>query len=569
MNKVNSKLKVRRYPGPSQFKTEQKNIFFGRNDDIERLFDTILDRKIVTLFSKSGLGKSSLLQAGIIPKFKELKLENKTLKFTPINIRFTAYSGSKSISPLNETIRSIEKDYPIKSSYLHKIIPDDRSIWFFLKQQQRQYINRNNFVLIFDQFEELFTYPEQQIKQFKILLKEGIDSQIPEDYRFELEVLESTNRSTLNKKDLEWLYKPFEIKVVFVIRSDQLSYLDSLGDYFPEILSNRYKLGELTKLQAADAIEEPATIASSDFDCSPFEYSPEALKEILRFLRDGNNQRIESFQLQLICQHIEEIAYTKNLNIIRLEDLGDLESVIQQYYDRQVVQIGSIEDQLLVKRLVEEGLILESDERRITLDEGIVKRDYKISEELLRKLIDLHIVRREANSSGGFNVELSHDALIAPVLESKRIRNEAELANRKIKEERERFEKAELARKLKQRRILGLATVVSSLLFLLAFVAGIFAFLAFNNSEQVSNALQESNKKLEARERELLKVYNELEEKNKELTDLKIRELIEKTKTFWKAGTMDAAKDYFQEAVILDPQNKAILKFREKYKYYE
>ena len=56
-----------RYPGAKNFTTEQAHLFMGRDDDKEKLYQMIAARQIVVLYGKSGMGKSSLLNAGIIP----------------------------------------------------------------------------------------------------------------------------------------------------------------------------------------------------------------------------------------------------------------------------------------------------------------------------------------------------------------------------------------------------------------------------------------------------------------------------------------------------------------------
>ena len=57
----------RRYPGLNYFTTEQKDQFFGRDAEKEDLLALVQTEKIVTLFGKSGYGKSSLIRAGLIP----------------------------------------------------------------------------------------------------------------------------------------------------------------------------------------------------------------------------------------------------------------------------------------------------------------------------------------------------------------------------------------------------------------------------------------------------------------------------------------------------------------------
>lgn len=59
----------RRFPGINPFQTEEQDRFFGRDDDIRELHALIALEKVVVLFGKSGHGKSSLLNAGIVPRF--------------------------------------------------------------------------------------------------------------------------------------------------------------------------------------------------------------------------------------------------------------------------------------------------------------------------------------------------------------------------------------------------------------------------------------------------------------------------------------------------------------------
>ena len=60
-----------RYPGSRPFETADKNLFFGREDDIERLSDSIKVEDFLVIYGKSGLGKSSLLNAGVLPKLQQ------------------------------------------------------------------------------------------------------------------------------------------------------------------------------------------------------------------------------------------------------------------------------------------------------------------------------------------------------------------------------------------------------------------------------------------------------------------------------------------------------------------
>ena len=73
----------RRYPGLKPFDRSQNTLFRGRQDDILRLSNLVLRSRLTVFFAKSGIGKTSLLQAGVAPEIEEqgyfpivLRLEN-------------------------------------------------------------------------------------------------------------------------------------------------------------------------------------------------------------------------------------------------------------------------------------------------------------------------------------------------------------------------------------------------------------------------------------------------------------------------------------------------------------
>ncbi|MCB0580682.1 MAG: hypothetical protein KDD10_15395, partial [Phaeodactylibacter sp.] len=85
----------------------------------------------------------------------------------------------------------------------------------------------------------------------------------------------------------------------------------------------------------------------------------------------------------------------------------------------------------------------EEEERRLSLYEGQILKGYNISPELLRQLLDTHLIRSEPSMRGGYTYELSHDTLVAPVLRAKARRKEAERREEEVEEQRRR--EAELA----------------------------------------------------------------------------------------------------------------------------
>src|SRR3954470_10700117 len=72
-----------RYPGINSFGPEDADIFCGRDEDKQKLYSLIKATNIIVLHGESGIGKSSLVNAGIIPEFKK-----RDPSFIPVVIKF-------------------------------------------------------------------------------------------------------------------------------------------------------------------------------------------------------------------------------------------------------------------------------------------------------------------------------------------------------------------------------------------------------------------------------------------------------------------------------------------------
>ncbi|NUO03154.1 MAG: hypothetical protein HUU01_21295, partial [Saprospiraceae bacterium] len=118
-----------RYPGATPFTTGQQHIFFGRRQDTEDLCRLIRREALVVLYGKSGLGKSSLLNAGIVPAFLEEG------SYTPIVIRFGAWTEGKTDTPLSLTKAALTEAFQT-DTFLAALLPGEDSLWYHAKKRQ-------------------------------------------------------------------------------------------------------------------------------------------------------------------------------------------------------------------------------------------------------------------------------------------------------------------------------------------------------------------------------------------------------------------------------------------------
>ncbi|WP_027001199.1 leucine-rich repeat domain-containing protein [Hugenholtzia roseola] len=426
-----------RYPGTQPFSKDYAPLFFGRKEDAEKLYRSILLEKMVVLHSKSGMGKTSLLNAALVPKLEQQRQNKEQGQWQQVQIRFGGYVEGAT-PPLENTIKTIQNTF---STISFSTFGTD-SLWECHKHLQNNQVEK--VILIFDQFEELFDYPEQEIEQFKKQIAELFYTTLPQHIRQTLQELDQEGE--LSDEELEKWYSPFQVKAVFAIRSDKLSLLNRLSDKIPNILTNCYELAALSREQAKEAIVLPASYQESEtpdsqsvaeqyFLAAPFSYTPEALQVMLDFLSNQGRERIESFQLQILCNSIEEKVIKEKIKVVTAEMLENLDNIFQNYYKHKIESIteGDTAAQNKLRILIEDKFIFEKEQRRVPLYQGQILSE--ISQELLKKLEQTRLIKVENSVAGTYMYELAHDTLVPPILKLK--------AERKVAEERAAYEVAQ------------------------------------------------------------------------------------------------------------------------------
>lgn len=429
-----------RYPGVTPFRTEQSAVFFGRTQDTKELYRLIRREPLVVLYGKSGLGKSSLLNAGIIPACIEENL------YAPVIIRFGAWTEESSMSPLGIMKAILSKGYA-QDTLLQQLLPEDQSLWRFIKN--RQLLAGEYPLLLFDQFEELFTYPESDVLSFQQELAELLHTDIPLRFRRQLDLLENLS------DDLEErLENPLKARIVLAIRSDRIHLLHRLKAYMPNILRHCFELRALSHQDARDAIERPAQ-TQGDFATKPFVFEPAATDKLLAFLEDGTERRVEAILLQMLCEYYErKLVAGEGHLYLNKDHIGDPNSVVERYYEEKIMDLPANYRQA-ARYLIEDGLVSEGEAMRLTLHEAYILKEFKIDKTLLEKLVDNRLLRAEPFLRGGYTYELSHDRLVAPVLNA---RNARRMQEAKLEQERLRAD-AERERRAKERAQRQLQTV--------------------------------------------------------------------------------------------------------------
>ncbi len=503
-----------RYPGTRPFTEQEREMFFGRDRDIAGLFQMIRLEQLVVLFGKSGLGKTSLLSAGVLPLLRE------TGKYMPVEVRF-GYAGDLGADEI--FWRKLSAGCDLQTGLWQKITVlsagfnhhTAEGFWLLAKCLAAAN-NEKTLVLVFDQFEELFNFGDDDVNRFAEILDTLLFGEIPQKVQDAVYAQLENNVDYFTHDELELLFEPVRVKTVLSVRSDKMSLLSRLKHKIPHILQKTYELKPLNLDDARDALIKPAHYQGG-FVSPQFDYTAGAENKILDYLSDQGTKQIEAFQLQLVCQYCENIilkkAAAKAPLHIEPTDLGDLSTIFTRHYDNIINQITGAQQQLAVRRLIEENMII--DGNRVPLPDKVIQSKHNISPALLKQLVDSRLLRREPNTVGGFSYEISHDTLVEPILKSYEVRRV-----REEDEERERQRQEELRKLREQRRrqrtiitIVSVAAVIS-----LAFaVFGLWQMKVAQNRLKQAISYQAAGKEKDAiqlkeneKYDEAVKKYNEL-----------------------------------------------------------
>ena len=284
----------KRYRGAQPFSDDElsQRTFFGREEAAESLTNQVLANRLVVVYAKSGVGKSSLLNAGVAPRLREAGYQPLMIRLNDIQLGPTAsvFEGVRS-----EASRQ-------KTEYVHG---DTTSLWTFFKTVEFWRGDRLlKPVLVIDQFEELFTLHSEAARDaFLSALSYVIRGVPPPSSDMAPQTLGDTAPA---------------IHVVFSLREDFLGILEDGADRIPQIMDHRFRLMPLSRQSAADAMAGPAMLADPGLATQPFTFAPEFTDVVLDYLTtrtagpsDIAKRFVEPFHLQLICQRVEQVIDAK------------------------------------------------------------------------------------------------------------------------------------------------------------------------------------------------------------------------------------------------------------------
>jgi WD40 repeat protein len=474
------------WPGPEAFRREDSKFFFGRDRARDALTRLVLQSRLVLLYGRSGLGKTSLLRAGVFPRLEDAL----TL---PIHIRLQfGASPEPGVPPdLPLQIKAAVEAAASRANVDAPVLDPSATLWEWFYRSEAQFFNERSRrvrpVLVFDQFEEAFTHGRAtpalaaSTDRFLDQLIDLVRGSVPQSVAARLE--QDATRV------LDYVTDREACGVLLAIRQEFLAELLRLRPRLPALLDNRFELSGMTLDDAKAVVVGDGT--------RPVD--PGVDDAIARFVaaarRNADDQTtddttVDPAILSIFCRELNNTRRRRQLPRITADLVaGVQEEIIADFYRR------SVEDQpSSVRVFVEEQLVTPSGYRNsVAWDQAV--RDAEV-EKAIAALVDRRIIRVEGAPPRA-RIELTHDVLTEPIVQSRNLRRVREASARAreeeeraraaaANEEQRRRERAELDNKRQalQRRS---ATVVVLLALLIG--VGVLAVKTYQAQTAAENSL--------------------------------------------------------------------------------
>jgi hypothetical protein len=430
--------------GLRTYEEADAGLFRGRTSSTLDLYHMISGNDVVVLHSESGEGKSSILNAGLFPLLRDER-------YFPIKVNFTDEDFSSEAPNfdnilyhrIEDAVNKINGDSSDANIFNNEpnlkgnvtIVPiadlqsdllDDVNLrqcaWWLLRNYTLNAYGASLIpVLIFDQFEEVFTRPKTNAwtEDFFIWLSATLNDVAPQN------VINLLRNNIGNDTEFPKLRTEKKFKALFSLRTEYMGELDYWGiqrHHIAVLKNSRYCLKPLTE-QEADEILELQPLFSS-----------EIRSEIKAALRSSHeSKRIQTNLPTIPAMLLSVVSTTASNNIIKngraFDDLADISdsnrksdiftSIIEQFYQKEVA------DAAIPKKVLKqfENVLVDDKGRRVRIKvDSKELRKFEFEGKYKRILEQRRLIKCNQINEEEY-VELTHDAL-AKVIVRRRNFNE-------------------------------------------------------------------------------------------------------------------------------------------------
>ncbi len=390
------------YIGPRTFSPDEADKFYGRDREARNLTGMIVSHRTMLFYAQSGAGKSSLINAKLIPSLIEEGFEvlpvARVSGQSGLDVKVDNIFVYNLISSLHQK-REEPPQFPslTLADFLDNLVHDND---LFVYDEQYVYaddVELKPRILLIDQFEEILT----------------------------------TNTPFWEQRDLffqqlsEALALDDQLWVVMVLREDFVAGLDPYRHYFEDELRGRFYMQQLDRESALAAITKPAEKAKRPFTPIAAQILVDNLREIRQ--KENVDKRflgayVEPVQLQAVCYQMWEKLKEGDGEYITVQDVrehANISEALTNFYEDTIadtVANTSVSEPDL-RNWFDVSLITEAGTR------NAVYRGKETVGDLPTPIADYvknKFIIRENVRPGGIWYEIVHDRFVQPILKANR-----------------------------------------------------------------------------------------------------------------------------------------------------
>jgi len=378
---------------------QDKEIFFGRDREIEEMYQKVFEGKMLLVYGISGTGKTSLINCGLANKFEDSD-------WLPVTVR-------RGRSILDSLVKELQKNAippspadagtPPGGRHTGSDLIDGRSSPArIVKSLQSIYLDHfKPIYLIFDQFEELFIFGDREEREnFIQVVKAIVDSDV-------------------------------QCRLIFSIREEYLASVTEFELTLTDFLANRMRVEKMTHQHAVDVIEGPCRVHGIEVE--------EGFSEALLNKLNPESNEVELTYLQVFLDKVFKITSeniqhpTSNVQLPNkerkkqnriefakplLEKVGDVSDLLGAFLEEQ---ISALDDPDIGLAILKSFVSLKGTRKQIsgeeiqetakTFGQDIPDNTLK---EYLQQFVNLRILK-DKDETGRY--ELRHDSLADKIYE--------------------------------------------------------------------------------------------------------------------------------------------------------
>ncbi len=372
-------------------------IFFGRDKEVEELYQMVFQTDLLLLYGSSGTGKTSLVKCGLSNKFQEHDWYDVYItrqKYYPKAVKDALQNEVKKFSDEAELEESwMYGNYESKAaSYATKLTEIQKAC-------KRMYLNTfKPIFLIFDQFEELFILGDEKEQEAFFEIVEEI------------------------------LTYEYPVKIIIIIREEFIGYLYKYERKIPKLFDKKMRIEPMTRSNLFQVVTGVAECNESIVQIE--DGREEEITDILfeKLQNKAHRSTIDLPYLQVFLDNLY-LSITKDdsrkseatITVDALNAVGDIDDILKEFLENQVVEIATANElkQRTVWKILSPFTTLEGTKEPMAR-ESLLNKISKIPEEKVVEVIESCVNSRILRYNEQSDLyEVAHDSLALRISEKR------------------------------------------------------------------------------------------------------------------------------------------------------